>query len=135
MGILSFFSFSSVIMMITRIIIVFMMLLGMIIVWLLGLNNPSLLRARVHGNYRNLVLQKEDFLWISLSKKPIFLSFEAIKTWKGQKIREFTLGIVSGHQVEDMQAFWPPGMQSFACSRGLKSNFCLYKSRFFSFLT
>ena len=55
-----------------------------------------------------------------------------------QEMRDFTLGIVLGHQLEDMQAFWPPGMQSFAYSIGLKkqfSRFCPKKVDFFSFLT
>jgi hypothetical protein len=56
-----------------------------------------------------------------------------------QEIRDFTLGIVLGHQLEDMQAFWPPGMQSFAYSTGLKKQFSRFlppkKVDFFSFLT
>ena len=56
-----------------------------------------------------------------------------------QEMRDFTLGIVLGHQLEDMQAFWPPGMQSFAYSIGLKKQFSrflpLQKVDFFSFLT
>ena len=56
-----------------------------------------------------------------------------------QEIRDFTLGIVLGHQLEDMQAFWPPGMQSFAYSLGLKEQFLPFfasqKVDFFSFLT
>ena len=55
-----------------------------------------------------------------------------------QEIRDFTLGIVLGHQLEDMQAFWPPGMQSFAYSIGLKKQFSRFlppkKSIFFHFL-
>ena len=54
-----------------------------------------------------------------------------------QEIRDFTLGIVLGHQLEDMQAFWPPGMQSFAYSIGLKKQFSRFlppkKSIFFHF--
>ena len=54
-----------------------------------------------------------------------------------QEVRDFTLGIVLGHQLEDMQAFWPPGMQSFAYSIGLKKQFSkflpLKKSIFFHF--
>ena len=54
-----------------------------------------------------------------------------------QEIRDFTLGIVLGHQLEDMQAFWPPGMQSFAYSIGLKKQFSRFlppkKSNFFHF--
>jgi hypothetical protein len=54
-----------------------------------------------------------------------------------QEIRDFTLGIVLGHQLEDMQTFWPPGMQSFVYSIGLKKQFSRFlppqKSIFFHF--
>ena len=54
-----------------------------------------------------------------------------------QEIRDFTLGIVLGHQLEDMQAFWPSEMQSFAYSIGLKKQFSRFlppkKSIFFHF--
>jgi hypothetical protein len=54
-----------------------------------------------------------------------------------QEMRDFTLGLVLGHQLEDMQAFWPPGMQSFAYSIGLKKQFSRFlppkKSIFFIF--
>ena len=54
-----------------------------------------------------------------------------------QEVRDFTLGILSGHQLEAMQAFWPPGMQSFAYSIGLKKQFSRFlppkKSIFFHF--
>jgi len=62
---------------------------------------------------------------------PFFLSFEAIKTCKVQEVRDFTLDIVSGHQLEEMQAFWPPGMQSFAYSIGLKKQFLPIKKSIF----
>ena len=56
-----------------------------------------------------------------------------------QEMRDFTLGIVLEYQLEDMQAFWPPGMQSFAYSIGLKKQFSRFlppkKVDFFSFLT
>ena len=54
-----------------------------------------------------------------------------------QEIRDFTLGIALGHQLEDMQAFWPSEMQSFAYSTGLKKQFSRFlppkKSIFFHF--
>ena len=56
-----------------------------------------------------------------------------------QEMRDFTLGIVLGHQLEDMKAFWPPGMQPFAYFIGLKKQFSRFfaspKVDFFSFLT
>ena len=42
---------------------------------------------------------------VSPRNSQFFLSFEAIKTCKMQEVRDFTLGIVSGHQVEDIQEF------------------------------
>ena len=57
------------------------------------------------------------------------------KTCKMQEVRNFTLGIVSGHQLEDMQTVWPPGMQCFAYSIGGKKQFLPPKKSIFSFLT
>ena len=77
---------------------------------------------------------KNRFFRYSHWKKAFFVSFETLKKFKIPESRDFTLGIVLGHQLEDMQPFWPLGMQSFAYSIGLKMQFLpIKKSIFFHF--